>query len=220
MNMLSRFAAIPVMLAVSAVPGLASEFSFTGNFFQDNDVVLFSFHLNDPGTVTLQTWSYGGGFNQRGDLIDSGGFEPVLQVYEAFTGAASSGLLIPGTYSSCGPNNPDGSRLGACFDIYAQIVLPGGYYYLALAQNPNTPLGSNNLSDGWQYDADPNFNNGFVGSFGFQGRTDWAVDILSVDDAALTPEPSSGALLGAAFLAALAAGRMRRRKESKSRQAL
>src|SRR4051812_13067565 len=88
MNIVSRFAAVALLLVVFAAPGFAGEFSFTGNFDQDNQIALFSFHLLNPGTVTLQTWSYGGGFNQRGDLIDGGGFEPVLQIYDASTGAA------------------------------------------------------------------------------------------------------------------------------------
>jgi hypothetical protein len=209
MNILSRLAAIAIMLAAFAGPGLASEFSFIGNFVHDNEIQLFSFHLFDPGTVTLQTWSYGGGFNQRGELIDAGGFEPVLQVYDASTGAAYGVTFFPGLYSSCGPNNSDDSRAG-CQDIYTQVNLNAGYYYLALAQNPNSPAGSN-LSDGWLFDSQPNFNNGFVGTFDFPGRSDWQVDILSVDEAALIPEPSSGTLVAAAaFLAALGARRMRR----------
>src|SRR5882724_6660189 len=146
MNTSSRFAGVILMLMVFAAPGLANDFSFIGNFVQDNDIQLFSFHLFDPGTVTLQTWSYGGGFNQRGEAIDPGGFEPVLQVYDASTGATyGPGVFFypgPGAYSSCNPNNPDDSRAG-CFDIYTQVNLDAGYYYLALAQNPNSPAGPN-----------------------------------------------------------------------------
>src|SRR5215212_8758194 len=85
----SRFAAIALILAAFAVPGFANQFSFIGTFAHDNEVQLFAFQMLQADTVTLQTWSYGGGFNTRGDLINAGGFVPVLQIYDAGTGEAN-----------------------------------------------------------------------------------------------------------------------------------
>jgi hypothetical protein len=213
------------MLVLFAVPSFANDFSFIGNFVQDNEIQLFNFNLINPDTITLQTWSYGGGFNQRGELVDGGGFEPVLQIYDNPTGAANGPTFFPGLYSSCGPNNQDFGRDGACYDIYAPIFLPAGSYWLVLLQNPNAPVGSNNLADGFQFDSDPYFANGFYGSFagtspdglGWQARGTWAVDILNVDDATLAPEPSSAALFAAAAaLAAVGARKMRRRTAARS----
>ncbi len=217
MNITTRVPVIALMLAAFAAPGFSNSFSFIGNFVRDNDIAMFEFTMFSADTVTLQTWSYGGGFNDRGEQVDSGGFEPVLQVYNKPSGAANGPTFFPGLYSSCGPNNTDPGRHDACFDIYAQIFLPAGNYWLILLQNPNAPVGSNNLSDGFQFDSNPDFNNGFVGTFGDQGRSDWALDIVNVDDASVSPEPSSAALMAAAaFLAAMGTRKLRRRTDPRS----
>src|SRR5689334_4991791 len=81
---------------------LGASFSFTGLFTQDDQVQFFSFVLNAPGTVTLETWSYGGGTNSGGQAIPSGGFDPVLSVFDS-TGLLQ-GLNLDGT---CPPHNTD-----------------------------------------------------------------------------------------------------------------
>src|SRR6185437_5826207 len=107
MRLTPRLTVICLLLAVVAAPGFANDFSFIGNFVHDNEVQLFNFQLLNPDIITVQTWSYGGGFNSRGELIDAGGFEPVLQIYDNPSRAADGPTFFPGLYSSCGPNNPD-----------------------------------------------------------------------------------------------------------------
>ena len=208
MRFIFRLTAIVTLLLAFTVAGGAASFSFTGNFIHDNDVQLFTFTLLSPGTVTLQTWAYGGGTNAAGQVISPGGFESILGVFDAPSGLAEGSPIFPGPDPTCAPRNPDPNLLPvvACFDAFAQVSLPAGNYFLSLTQNANAPLG--NLSDGFFYTTavpDPNFNNNFVGTFGFQRDNHWAVDIVSVDAASeltAAPEPASAALFaGAAILA-------------------
>ena len=183
------------------------------------------------------TWSYGGGTNAAGQVIPSGGFDPILSLFE------SDGTgMNPGVPGPCqGPMNVD-PNTSMCGDVYYPTTLsfPGGMwlagtYTVALTENPNSSLG--NLSDGFfdqqvlGYGPGTNFTCQ-VGPTGFQGDpstfpvTDpfcsewapverngsWAVDILNVDSASQlgTPEPGTCALtiLGLG-LAALAGYRRR-----------
>jgi hypothetical protein len=121
----------------------------------------------------------------------------MLQLFAMPSGLAVSGSILPGPNPTCPPRNPDPNRLNFCFDVYAQVFLTAGNYLVALTQNPNTANG--NLSDGFLYDGDPNFNNGFVGTFGFQGDSHWALDISVPPAVVGTPEPGS-ALLAASAL--------------------
>jgi hypothetical protein len=201
MGRISGFLLWAVVLASWTVPAVAANFSFTGNFTDDNDVLLVSFDLLADATVTLETFGYGGGTNADGTNILPGGFESILQVFSNPSGVAVGGPILPGPDPTCAPRNQDPGRLNFCQDAYAQVFLTAGNYLLALTQNANTPNG--NLSDGFFYDADPNFNSGFVGTFGFPGTSQWALDIVGVDSAVAplaTPEPGSAMLVASAFL--------------------
>jgi hypothetical protein len=210
MQFIGRCTAIVTFLMVSAVSGMAGQFSFTGNFVNDNDVQLFSFTLLSPGAVTLQTWGYGGGTNAAGQVIAPGGFESVLAIFQAPSGIAFSGpidLVAP----PCAPRNVDPTLLPAtlCLDVYSQFSLPAGDYFLSLTQFGNEPIG--NLSDGFPFTdvadlVNPTFNDHFVGTNGYQRDSHWAVDISSVDAASqiggATPEPASAALVAGAVVLA------------------
>jgi len=200
---------IVTFLMLFSAAGVAASFSFIGNFVNDNDVQLFSFTLLNPGTVTVQTWGYGGGTNAAGMPIAPGGFESTLSIFNAPSGTAAGGPFDPGG-TPCAPRNIDPNLLPLtlCLDAYGQAALPAGNYFLSLTQSPNEPV-SGDLGDGFFFtDAvpDPNFNNHFVGTLGLQRDSHWAVDILSVDAASqiggTTPEPASAALVAGAMVLA------------------
>lgn len=178
-----------VLLAGVTVSASAASFSYMGNFTNDNDVKFVNFNVLTDTTVTLQTFGYGGGTNANGDVISAGGFESTLQLFAVPSGLAIGGSILPGPDPSCSPRTPDPNRLNFCQDDYAQVFLTTGAYVVALTQSPNTANG--NLGDGFFYDGDPNFNNGFVGTFGFQGDSHWALDISSADIGVTTPEPGT-----------------------------
>lgn len=227
MGTILRTAFAAVIAAVLATPLFSASVSFTGNFVNDNDLQLFTFNLSLPGTVTFLTLGFGGsgnltdGKNAAGDVITPGGFESVLQIYEAFTGVAVGLPIRPGE-GTCFPRMPDPNRIPAfplCQDAYAQVPLSPGYYLLSLTQSPNEPIG--NWSDGFLYtnnpdpgSNDPNFNHGFVGTLDAQGTGAWALDILSVDAAAEVPEPASGLLAAAGLILAGIGARRRRSRVS------
>ncbi len=191
--------------AVSIVPLSGSPLSFTGNFTNDNDVKLIPFTVPGMTLVTFQTFGYGGGTNGAGQVILPGGFESMLQLFDAPTGEFRSGSLVADPPApACAPRKPDPNRLNFCFDVFAQLLLSPGDYILALTQSPNSSAGSN-LSDGFIFDGDPNFAGGFVGITGLQGDSHYALDIT------LSPEPGAALLIAPALLLI---GVLRRRRSS------
>ncbi len=199
MRKLRSFGFAVLVLTAIVITAYGSPLTFTGNFTNDNDVVLIPFTLPATVLVTFQTFGYGGGINGNSQVIVPGGFESMLQLFAIPSGLRVGGSILPGPDGSgCGPRTPDPSRLDFCFDVFAQVSLSPGDYILALTQNPNTANG--NLGDGFLYDADPNFNNGFVGTFGFQGTSHWALDIIAPGASVPTPEPRVALLMAPASL--------------------
>jgi hypothetical protein len=201
---------LPVMVIAMTMPVAASPiFSYTGDFIFDNDVALVSFSVLKPSNVTLQTFGFGGGTNGNGVVIAAGGFESMVQVFSNPDGVPVTSTILPGPDPTCGPRTPDPNRLNFCFDVYAQIILTPGDYTVALTQSPNTSNGPT-LSDGFLYDGVPDFNSGFVGTFGFQGDGHWALDVgINPIGDNTVPEPGSALLVAPALL--LAGFSMRRR---------
>jgi len=194
MKKLRSFGLAALVLAAVVLPASGSPLIFVGNFSNDNNVVLIPFTIPATVLVTFQTFGYGGGVNGAGQVILPGGFEPMLQLFDSPSGAVNGGSILPGPDGgACGPRKPDPNRLNFCFDVFAQVVLNPGAYILALTQNPNSTAGTN-LSDGFIFDGDPAFANGFVGTFGFQGDSHYALDVT------LTPEPGAALLLAPALL--------------------
>jgi hypothetical protein len=74
------------VLASLLVSGSASaaDFSFTGNFKNDNEVQEFNFSVvRSPSDVMLRTWSCAGGTNVAGAVIQRGGFDPIVSLFNA-----------------------------------------------------------------------------------------------------------------------------------------
>lgn len=222
MSMASKAAYAAVISIVLGSPAFPASLSFTGGFGHDNDVQLFGFNLLIGATVTFQTLGYGGsgvGLNAAGQNILPGGFEPVLGIFHADTGALEGAAIQPGPpgdLSTCPPRAQDPNRLGLCQDAYAQVFLSAGNYLLSLTQSGNDPIGPN-LSDGFFW-VDvlpiPDFNNGFLAPDGLQGTSAWALDISFVDAAGEVPEPASALLVAAGLILAGIGARRRRSRAS------
>jgi len=136
----------------------ATNFSFTGTFTHDTDLQDFTFTLASPTAgVALRTWSYAGGTNAAGQVIPSGGFEPILNLYLAdgtqMNPGQSGPCTIPLTGDPVADLLPDPTS-GACADVYYPTTLsfPGGVwsagtYIVVLSTFANPGIG--NLSDGF-----------------------------------------------------------------------
>ena len=204
MTYFRRLGLAAILLGTAILPVSASTISATGNFTNDNDVVRIAFTVPETVFVTFQTFGYGGGTNAAGQVILPGGFESMLHLFDQATGNVVGGPMLPGPDPVCGPRRPDPNRSNFCFDVFSQVTLDPGAYYLAVTQSPNTTAGTN-LADGFIYDLDPNFAGGFVGTFGFQGDSHWAADIT------FSPEPDVALLIAPALLLI---GLVRRRRSN------
>jgi hypothetical protein len=182
-------------------PALADNFSFTGNFTQDDNVQLFNFTVGATSNVTLRTWSYAGGVNAAGATIARGGFDPILALFN------SSGVLIDqNDDGGCGVV-PEDAVSENCWDTFLMANLAAGTYTVSVMQYDNFATGPN-LSNGFDRSGQGNFTGPLTGHPGgsfwdvsdSQRDNHWAFDILNVSQATTppptgVPEPSTIALL-------------------------
>ena len=158
------------LIAMSLISGSANatDFSFAGNFKHRNEVQELNFTL--VGTVkevVLHTWSFAGGTNAEGAVVEHGGFDPMVTLFDA------SGVRIG--------FSDDGGALSArdpvsdhTWDSFLASLLPPGSYTATVTQYSSFPRGL--LTDGFQG----------TGPAGFNGRAShWALDVLNVESASL-----------------------------------
>ena len=191
--------------AFISVPAAATDFSFTGNFTRDDNVQLFNFTVGSPSTVTLRTGSDAGGVNAAGNTITRGGFDPILALFNATTGA----LVGQNDDGGCGLVAADPAT-GRCWDTFFSSALAPGNYTVSVMEYNNFANGPN-LSNGFSRTGQGNFTPGFSGCGAGQaafedvsgtsgcGRdSHWAFDILNVAQAVVVggvPEPSTWAMM-------------------------
>lgn len=134
-----------------------NNFSVTGNFARVDDVQLFSFSIDTDQPVVIRTLSCEGGSNAAGQTISSGGFYPILSLYNG------NGRLIE-------VNDADDGN----FDASIRRTLPAGEYTVALTAYTYFPHG---------YPGPVSLHDGFSGTFSFDlpaSETGLAVDFLNV----------------------------------------
>lgn len=173
-----------------AAPAQAASFSFAGNFTRDDDVQRFDFTVGALSTITLRSYSYAGGTQADDTIVSAGGFDPILALFDASTGAlieqqddANSGV----------PADP---VTGNEYDVNLDIELAAGNYFVTVMQYNNFANGPL-FSDGFERDGEGNFtgpefecSNGIFCDVGGNNRTSaWNFDILNVDSASQEPNP-------------------------------
>jgi hypothetical protein len=196
------------VLALSPVVSRADDFSFTGNFNSINDVQLFTFTVGSNSNVVLRSWSYAGGVNAAGQNIASGGFDPILALFQG-TGADA-------VYIDQNDDDETGTVAadpitGAFFDTYLPVnnLTPGIYTVSIMdyANFANGPTLGDGFTGGALIDSDCGPGPGtFCDATGAFRDSHWAFDILGVESATTPPpttpipEPSTIALLGSGLV--------------------
>lgn len=185
---------LAAMVSILFMSGVKAEnFSFMGSFAQDDEVQSFAaFTVGTSSVVTLRTLSYAGGVNASSQIIRSGGFDPILAVFD------SQGRLI-GQNDDGGPDVPADPVTGAHYDTFLAISLPPGTYTVCIMQFNNFANGPN-LSNGFVDTGRGNFTAASSGPLGATGPfwdathhqrdSHWAFDILNVNQAQAIPKPA------------------------------
>ena len=208
----------------------ADSLSFTGNLSSPSSPVIQPFTVSTAGTITIQTWGFGGGTNAAGTLITPGGIDPLVAIFSGI-GPGASIFNIGGD-----PNNPAGTSdtltnfssfagcppagmvmIGAgagssvCGDIRMVLSLSVGTYTLVVGDadyQPNAlidPASTGILGDGFTDFTGGVFetcNTNNAGNTTCVTRSSqYAVDISG--PGIVTPEPGTLVLLGTGVIACL-----------------
>ncbi len=188
----AAFVLIGVGWLCSASPALAADFSFRGSFSADDDVQRVSFVTDGTSAVVLRTHGYGGGTQADGTVISAGGFDPVLEVFDA------AGARVDGNDDGSDADVSSDPLTDSGFDAYLAVTLGAGSYTVAVVQYDNHALGPT-LVDGFAKTGSQTFTSAYgcgTGEFCDQSgnvRTRfWAFDILGAQAAALSGCPGSG----------------------------
>ena len=184
------------LFLLAVAPGRAGIVFFQGTFDADNEVALFDFTANAPETVSIQTYSYGGG-TVGSTTIPSGGFAPTAFIFD------NLGNVITLTNGTCSQVAQD-PVTSNCDDLFYQDTLGPGTFTLALAVYDNRPVDTT-LSDGFVQDANPGFTcqeAGTGGSFcdvttalGTSRTGDYAISISGADSVFQGEAPEPGSIL-------------------------
>ncbi len=202
-----NFFATTAAALLAAGAAHAADFSFSGTFSQDDDVIVFDFIVGADSDVVLRSYSYAGGVQANGAGVNSGGFDPILAVFDA-SGAVLAEQDDAGSDGNDVPADPD---TGAPFDVLLEITLAAGDYSVAVSQYDNFAAGSD-LSDGFSR-TDPTFtsvfgcsNGRFCDATGANRRPFFAFDILNVAGASVGDDTTGGVDIDMSVIPVPAAG--------------
>jgi hypothetical protein len=208
------------LLSASA-SALTIDTSYTGTLTTPEDVFETPFTLTADGTVTIQTWGFGGGTNGADQTIAAGGFDPLIAL---FSGTGPSAAIVTDglgnpladadnlsnfPWSYVGNCPPAGTvAIGAgndCGDDFMQTTLAAGTYTLLLTDAnylPDAIFDNGTLSEGFT-----DFTGGVFQTCDPESQAcittngNYAVDVITPGESpVVTPEPSPLSLLGVGLL--------------------
>jgi hypothetical protein len=203
-----------------AAAGFADTASYTGTLAGPEDSFTTTVNVAGDGTVTLQTYGFGGGVNGAGSTIAAGGFDPFVGL---FSGTGDGAVFVDGTsdiLTNYTPGCPPagtvtiGSVAGQCGDVnlqftglaagtYTVVLSDGAYLPAALFEDPGGVLGDGffDLTGGVFQTCDTNGDCN-------DDTADWALDITTSGMSAAPPVPEPASVELAATAALLVVGWM------------
>ena len=143
------------LISASAAPFL--PITQSGVFTTDDAHGKVSFNLVSNQTLYFYTTSYAGGPNADGTTAASGGFDPILTLFDnTNTYVDSNDDDLTNHY-----NRPKGGT-GSSFDSYLALNLTAGNYTLVVTQSDNNAAVGSNINDPFSEDGQPNFTSSFA----------------------------------------------------------
>jgi len=199
------------LAAASSTKASAFVACASGSFTRDDNAAAFTFVLKQPTLVYAQTSSYAGtasdpgGVDFCGNTVPSGGFDPVLSLFDLTTGAL---LDFNNNNSSDNPSLftlPADPATGESFDAELADILPPGAYLYVLTEWDNTPPA--NLDSGsFAEEGNGNFTSGLFGDCpkfadvtGACRNSNFALEFFG-ETITVTPEPVTALLLASGLL--------------------
>ena len=191
-----------LLLAISfARIGMSATVSYSGTLASAEDIFETTVTLSGPGSLTLQTWGFGGGTNAAAMAIPAGGFDPLVAV---FTGTGGGANFVEGVsdiltnfagFIGCPPAGTVtiGSIAGNCGDIQMTLSLSGGPYTILLSEGafiPNAVFDNGTLSEGFTDLTGGAFQTCLDQVNCNNDTANWAMDV-TVSGASQAPEPAA-----------------------------
>lgn len=208
---LNSLVSVSVVVLILALAVHADTTSYTGTLASSDTTVQFLITLASAGTVTLQTYGFGGGTNGAGNVIAPGGTDPFLAIFSGTGNSAS--ILTDGSANPFGTSldltnygNPDflgcppaGAPVyggsAQCGDITMSLSLSAGAYTVLLSDGQyiaNAVFDNGTLGEGFTDLTASNFCNVNINGVDCTNSGAYALDITT--PSAPVPEPATLAL--------------------------
>ena len=207
--------------ACFAFQAAAGTVSYTGTLASPSDSsTQIEVILASAGSITLQTFGFGGGTSAAG-VIPAGGFDPFVGL---FAGTGPTAVLIDGTsddlsnyaaFQGCPPAGLVDVGGLICGDITMTFSLAAGTYTVLLTDGlyiPNAVFGTNGtLGDGFTDLTGGAFQTCDVnGANCIKPTANWALDITTPETTTSAPEPGGLWVFGIGLILWSAASRRQR----------
>lgn len=215
---------IPLLGLLAAANCAASIISYTGTLVTPEDYFQTTATLSAAGTLTLQTYGFGGGASAAGP-VSAGGFDPLVAVFDD-TGqvieGTSDSLTNYGSFEGCPPAGlvTIGTVPNQCGDITMSLSLAAGAYTIILSDAAYVPWAlydNGNLGEGFS-----DLTGGFTPLQTCATSVDcnndtsnWALDVTTPGTTTLgtnAPEPGAMGIAGLGLLGLSLGSRFRSKR--------